>query len=879
MNRPLGFLVLLSLGVVAFAAPLPPAALSDVLDVDYRSLVSAADLHYDHPASRSEEGMPIGNGRMGSLVWTTPTALKFQINRPDVFANDSASNSFPARHTDYGSGCGYVDIDVGGQAGDVFSGETFEQKLSVYDALMTARGRAVNVRVLAWPERDVLAIEVDDERAQPEPVIIDLRMLRSGVQYIAGKNAALARDHAVEVQTRNHTATSKFDIRSGRIVLTQQFSEGAYYDSSAVAIGVDGRDAKASYAGDSTVRLSVAPGSGHFTIFVGSAASFDPHKDTAAVALEQIDAAMPQGFAILCETTAGWWHDFWAKSFVRLHSADGVADEVGRNYAYFLYLMGATSRGVLPPRFNGMLWFTNGDLAEWGAQEWWANLSCYYNPLPAVNRSELMDPMFAFYSGMLDACALAARQQWGSEGIFIPEVTTFDGFEKLPDDIAAEMRDLYLNRKPWESRSERFRAFAETKLPHASRWNWKDKGEWVDGHWVFTDKGGGPFGQVTHIFSSSAKIAYLYWLRYDYTRDEAWLRDRAYPVLKGVAEFYRHFPNVRKDADGKYHIHGVNNHEPIWDAQDTQEELSAMHGVMPLLLRASEILGVDADLRPAWHEFLDNLASLPTSDALAAAEGRTPAGPDVWVGGLPPVRHGDLSRPGLVPTLYYDMCTVETADPAVVKLANATYDASMRHGVDAQTPVSVLSRIGVTAAHLGRGEDLKFLLPNQLRCLEPAKEFCDWPGIGEIAVMRNRLTMREGPGDTEGERLGRVAEALQEALLQSEPPVPGGDPILHVFPAWPKEWEGQFTLAARGAFLVTASQKQGKVEFVELFSQAGGECRLRNPWGEASVRLYRDRVAAESLQGSLLTFATHAGERIIVVPAGDNPAKYNVKIP
>jgi len=59
------------------AAPTLPA-------VDYRALVSKADLVYDAPVARSEEGMPIGNGRMGTLVWTTPTALKFQINRVDV---------------------------------------------------------------------------------------------------------------------------------------------------------------------------------------------------------------------------------------------------------------------------------------------------------------------------------------------------------------------------------------------------------------------------------------------------------------------------------------------------------------------------------------------------------------------------------------------------------------------------------------------------------------------------------------------------------------------------------------------------------------------------------------------------------------------------
>ena len=41
---------------------------SNLLQVDYRELVSRADLTYDTPVARSEEGMPVGNGRMGSLV-------------------------------------------------------------------------------------------------------------------------------------------------------------------------------------------------------------------------------------------------------------------------------------------------------------------------------------------------------------------------------------------------------------------------------------------------------------------------------------------------------------------------------------------------------------------------------------------------------------------------------------------------------------------------------------------------------------------------------------------------------------------------------------------------------------------------------------------
>src|SRR5688572_26646456 len=38
--------------------------------VDHRSLVSRAELRYTTPVERSEQGMPIGNGRTGSLVRT-----------------------------------------------------------------------------------------------------------------------------------------------------------------------------------------------------------------------------------------------------------------------------------------------------------------------------------------------------------------------------------------------------------------------------------------------------------------------------------------------------------------------------------------------------------------------------------------------------------------------------------------------------------------------------------------------------------------------------------------------------------------------------------------------------------------------------------------
>src|SRR6476659_1308185 len=126
------------------------AVLAGPIDTDYRALVSRADLDYDAPASRSEEGQPIGNGRMGSLVWTTPSALHFQINRVDVFGQDSYTTSFPKQDSDYASGCGYVDVNLVDAGDDVFAGDAFRQHLSLYDGTMALRGKDVTARVLAW---------------------------------------------------------------------------------------------------------------------------------------------------------------------------------------------------------------------------------------------------------------------------------------------------------------------------------------------------------------------------------------------------------------------------------------------------------------------------------------------------------------------------------------------------------------------------------------------------------------------------------------------------------------------------------------------------------------------------------------------------------
>jgi hypothetical protein len=221
---------------------------------------------------------------------------------------------------------------------------------------------------------------------------------------------------------------------------------------------------------------------------------------------------------------------------------------------------------------------------------------------------------------------------------------------------------------------------------------------------------------------------------------------------------------------------------------------------------------------------------------------------------------------------FFDLCNVESSDRQTLETGQATFAASLRNGLNPQIAVQTLSKQAIAAASLGRADAVRVMIPSQIR--GTAERGTAYKGGGALS---NRMMLREGPQALDAERLGRASEALHLALLQSNPPAPGEDAIIHVFPAWPKEWSAQYKLLARGAFLVSASIEAGRVGFVELESLAGAECKLRNPF-EGGVALFRDGRAAEKLQGTLLHFGTRKGERIVVVAANRTPADERRKV-
>lgn len=101
---------------------------------------------------------------------------------------------------------------------------------------------------------------------------------------------------------------------------------------------------------------------------------------------------------------------------------------------------------------------------------------------------------------------------------------------------------------------------------------------------------------------------------------------------------------------------------------------------------------------------------------------------------------------------------------------------------------------------------------------------------------------------------------INECLMQSY------NGTIRLFPNWPKEKDAEFSdLRAAGAFLVSASQKNGKVTTISIKSEKGGALRLIVPWGRGG---FIKRSSGQSLPvtGNLLTINTKPGEFILLRP-------------
>lgn len=344
-------------------------------------------------------------------------------------------------------------------------------------------------------------------------------------------------------------------------------------------------------------------------------------------------------------------------------------------------------------------------------------------------------------------------------------------------------------------------------------------------------------------------LAQHYWEHFQFTRDEQFLRTRAYPFMRKAGMFLEDF--LFKGADEKYVILPSNSPENrpanrlARVSLNSTIELAVARELYANLLVASGILGVDVSSRARWQEILNHLPEWPIGPDGALREWADPTADDNdtnrHLSHLYPLFPGHAFTPEETPAL------VEAALKAMAKRESgfradaisfgylwlAVLNARAANGSDAYRHLSSIARA--------------FLMENLLSSMG------DWRQQGYSRRLGDGRSSHIFQLET---GLG-ITATIAEMLLQSH----GG--VIRILPAVPREWSaGEVRgLRARGGFEVDIKWRDLRPEQVQLKSICGGPCRMKFSRPPARpIRIFEgeNQVKYSMRPGDVLEFDTVA---------------------
>lgn len=214
------------------------------------------------------------------------------------------------------------------------------------------------------------------------------------------------------------------------------------------------------------------------------------------------------------------------------------------------YLLIASSRpGSQPANLQGV--WNESLTPPWGSK-YTCNINVEMNYWPAemTNLSECHEPLFAMLEDLSKAGALTAQTFYGAGGWVLHHNT-----------------DLWRGTAP---------------INHSNHGIWPTGGAWLCQH---------------------------LWWRYEYTLDKAFLRDRAYPIMKKAAEFFVDYLIQDPRSEENWLISGPSNSPELGGlVMGPTMDHQIIRALFANCIQASEILGVDADFRKTLREMRAQIA-------------------------------------------------------------------------------------------------------------------------------------------------------------------------------------------------------------------------------------------------------------------------------
>lgn len=467
-----------------------------------------------------------------------------------------------------------------------------------------------------------------------------------------------------------------------------------------------------------------------------------------------------------------WWEDMWARSYVDTHD-----ELLNRHYLSSIYLL-ASGYNRHSPVCGGMygVWNMEDAMNYHGDIHLNYNSQAGFYSVFSANRPELALPFYKSIELLVPEGRRRAREEMGKVH------PSLEG--KVCDGILFPVSALGI-------------------------------GEFYCQYWQQTMNA--PF--CVPIFA---------WY-YDYTGDLTFLRDRAYPYIRLVGDFYESYIR-REDFNGSYrYCITTGGHENSWDL-NPPAELAFVEQTFRLLLQYSRVLGVDKQRRAKWEDIVTHLPAykviMPTKEPNAGKPvyAKNEAG---W----------DLPSHVIQLHCAYPCELLNlNSDPEALQIARNTLQY---YQVDQNGFTGTMNELGLSSFVMGAriGFDPQVLIDNMKKL---------------IATARPNLLIVDGHHCAEKTT---VIETVNSMMLQSI------DGVLHFFPCWPGKPASFTRLRAKGAFVVSASYDGREVSDVQITGEKDAVCRIANPWPGCRLRVtIGGKSVRVKTEGNICSFAVRPGQ-------------------